>query len=75
MADIKQAFIWLKEGKAVHRRAKPPLPGGYKHAASVVVGKDGIIRCTCHGSPAVFFMDDPMAEDWEIASEQHKEAR
>lgn len=75
MADIKQAFIWLKEGKAVRRITKPPLPDGYVHATSIFVGKDGCIRCSCHGKHAVFFMDDPMAEDWEIAPEQNKEAR
>lgn len=67
MSDIKQAFIWLKEGKAVRRLTKPPLPSGFTHAASVKCDDRGIIRCTCHGNYAIFFVDDPMAEDWEIA--------
>jgi hypothetical protein len=66
MADIKQAFIWLMEGKSVRRIARPPLPVGYTHAAAIKADNSGCIRCTCHGNHAVFFVDDPMAEDWEI---------
>lgn len=67
MADIKQAFLWLSEGKAVRRTGHPQLPAGYQVADSVVADSKGAVRCTCHGKIAIFFALDPLGEDWEIA--------
>jgi hypothetical protein len=59
MASIIQAAKWMQEGKGVIRpRYKPDLVFRFDEDRCVVL---------CVRAEAVMYIDDLLAEDWEIA--------
>lgn len=63
MADIKQAAIWMREGKSIRRK---PMPSWI-----IALSSDGdcdiIAFVGKTESSAEFETSDLLAEDWEIA--------
>lgn len=71
MADIKQAAIWMQEGKHVRRANRSLIsPLGMKCAPSLFLGADGLARGMTHGGKVCFFITSLLADDWEIVPKE-----
>jgi hypothetical protein len=70
MADIKQAALWMREGKMVARKFK--AVEGFGRPDVIFADENGIIRARCYGLPdsgIYATIDALLAEDWYISRE------
>ena len=64
MADIKQAAIWIQEGKIVFRATTPRATTFGRWADGVKSGPEGTL-VGANGAPCILFVDSLLADDWE----------